>query len=78
MKAVTEVEDDWLHVGSQLWYASLTRSLWQGPLPTVTHDGQHEYIPLWWGPIVLVRPGDEVVLLPTPIGTLVDEVRPSA
>lgn len=77
---MTELEYDpeCHHLKSHLWYASLARSLWQGSLPTVTHDGPHEYMPLWWGPVVLVRPGDEVVLLHTLVGTMIDEVRPSA
>ena len=75
---VIEVEDECRKVGSYRWHGSLTRSLWQGPLPTVKHNGPHEHIPLWWGPVVLVSPGDEVVLLPTPVGTLVDEVLPAA
>ncbi len=73
---MTEVEHECPHVRAHRRCASLTRSVWQGPLPTVKHDGPPEYIPLWWGPVVLVHPGDEVVLLPTPIGTVVDEVRP--
>ncbi len=76
--AVTECGDKCRHVGSPWWYASLTRSTWQGPLPTAKHYGPSEYVPLWWGPVVLVQPGDEVVLLPTPIGIVLDEVRPSA
>lgn len=65
------------HVGSARWQASLARSIWQGPLPTTKHTHASEHVPLWWGPVVLAHPGDEIVLLPTPGGILVDEVRAS-
>ncbi len=58
-------------------HAAFTRSQWQGPLPTTKHDRPAEYVPLWWGPVVVVNPGDEIVLLPTLMGDLVDEVRPA-
>ncbi len=63
--------------GSEKWQASLARTLWRGPLPTTKHDRFSEYLPLWWGPVVHVHPGDEIVLLPTPIGDVIDEVRPA-
>ena len=65
------------NVGSQRWQASLARSKWKGPLPTTVHARESEYILLWWGPRIMTHPGDELVLLPTPAGLLVDEVRPS-
>ncbi len=74
MTAVTEFLH---HVGSVRWSAVLARSMWQGPLPTIKHASPSEYVPLWWGPVVYVNPGDELVLLPTLDGVLVDEVRPS-
>lgn len=64
-------------VGSVRWSAVLARSMWQGPLPTTKHIRESEYVPLWWGPVVVAHPGDEIVLLPTSMGDLVDEVRPS-
>lgn len=59
----------------QVWSASLARSLWSGPLPTTVHNGASEMVPLWWGPVLQVDPGDVVTLLPTPLGSVVEMVR---
>jgi hypothetical protein len=70
MTFVTEVDGP----GGQMWIASVARSLWRGPLPTIVHQRGSENIPLWWGPVVQVDPGDEIVMLPTPSGYAVEDV----
>jgi hypothetical protein len=32
-------------------------------------------IPLWWGPLLQVDPGDTLTLLPTPLGHVVEWVK---
>ena len=59
----------------EFWAASLARSLWSGPLPTAVHTGASEMIPLWWGPLLQVDPGDTLTLLPTPLGHVVEWVK---
>ena len=61
--------------GGQMLTASVARSLWSGPLPVMRHERASEVVHLWWGPVLQVDPGDEVTLLPTPIGSVVDGVR---
>ena len=62
--------------GSALWMASIFRSTLQAPLLTQLHDDDEIRVPLWWGPIVSVRPGDEIVYFVTPWGFAVERVTP--